>query len=124
AAALVLDGRGNLYGTTQLGGISNPNCSNGSCGVVFELSPSASGWNETVLYSFTGGADGATPAAPLVRDSRGNIYGTTGGGGTFVGCYYGCGVAFELEKASGWTEKVLHTFTDFPNDGSYPAGAL
>lgn len=124
AAGLVLDGKGNLYGTTQLGGISNPNCSNGWCGVVFALSPSASGWRETVLYSFTGGADGATPAAPLLLDSAGNIYGTTGGGGMFQTCYYGCGVAFELEKASGWTEKVLHTFTDFPTDGSYPAGAL
>jgi uncharacterized repeat protein (TIGR03803 family) len=124
AAALVLDSQGNLYGTTQLGGISQPNCSNGSCGVVFELSPSSSGWKETVLYNFTGGADGATPTAPLLLDSAGNIYGTTWGGGTFVGCYYGCGVAFELEKASGWSEKVLHTFTDFPTDGAYPAGGL
>ncbi len=37
---------------------------------------------ETVLYSFTGGADGGYPYASLSRDSSGNLYGTTGLGGT------------------------------------------
>jgi hypothetical protein len=85
----------------------------------------ANNWQETVLYSFTGNEDGSAPAAPLLFDSAGNIYGTAEGGGTFVGCYYGCGVAFELEKSSsGWTEKVLHTFTDWPTDGAYPTAGF
>jgi uncharacterized repeat protein (TIGR03803 family) len=123
-AGVVLDSQGNLYGTTEEGGIASSNCGGGSCGVVYELSPGSNGWKENVLYSFTGAGDGATPMAPVVLDSAGNIYGTATGGGSFVGCYYGCGVAFELEKASGWTEKVLHTFAAYPTDGSNPGTGL
>jgi hypothetical protein len=122
-AGVVLDGAGNIYGTTTEGGISSSNCSNGSCGVVFEL-VKASNWQETVLYSFTGNADGATPSAPVLLDASGNIYGTTSGGGSFVGCFYGCGVAFELEKSSGWTETVLHGFANYPTDGTAPTAGL
>lgn len=123
-AGVILDTAGNIYGTTQQGGIVSSNCGSGSCGVVFEL-VKADNWQETVLYSFSGKSDGSGPVAPLLVDSVGNLYGTAEGGGTFVGCYYGCGVAFELEKSSsGWTEKVLHTFTDWPNDGSYPTAGF
>lgn len=122
-AGVSLDGSGNIYGTTQQGGISNPNCGSGSCGVVFEL-VKANNWQETIRYSFTGNSDGAGPVAPLLLDSSGNIYGTTAGGGSFVGCYFGCGVAFELEKSNAWAEKVLHTFIDYPNDGADPSAGL
>lgn len=123
-AGVIFDAQGNIYGTTQQGGITSSSCGSGSCGVVFEL-VKANNWQETVLYSFTGNEDGSAPAAPLLFDSAGNIYGTAEGGGTFVGCYYGCGVAFELEKSSsGWTEKVLHTFTDWPTDGAYPTAGF
>ena len=123
-AGVILDTAGNIYGTTQQGGIESSNCGSGSCGVVFEL-VKASNWQENVLYSFTGNEDGSGSVAPLLFDSAGNIYGTAEGGGTFVGCYFGCGVAFELEKSSsGWTEKVLHTFTDWPTDGSYPTAGF
>ncbi len=126
-AGVVFDSEGNLYGTTQQGGIVNQSCSVG-CGVVFQLSPSESGWTEKVLYSFTGGADGATPDDPLVLDSAGNLYGTTYNGGSKQFCSYGCGVAFELIKATGSSETILHTFGSFISkyyfDGTHPAGAL
>jgi len=73
---LIMDGRGNLYGTTPGGGTHG-------AGVIFKLSPGSGGWTETILYNFTGGADGSSPMGTLFRDSAGNLYGTTyvGGGG-------------------------------------------
>lgn len=73
--ALTFDEAGNLYGTTVAGGILEPSCPAYGCGVVFELQPSATGWKETVLHSFTGGSDGFNPLADLVSDKQGNIYG-------------------------------------------------
>ncbi len=75
---LVADGAGNLYGTTTYGGAHN-------YGTVYELVrpvPPKTAWTWTMLYSFTGGADGAHPEAGLVFDSVGNLYGTTIQGGT------------------------------------------
>ena len=99
---------GNLYGTTEFGG--DLSCGQGSgsgCGVVFKVSPTG---QETVLYTFTGGADGAVPLAGVIRDSAGNLYGTTYEGG--LGCALGCGVVFKLEPASQapWPETVLYSF--------------
>jgi uncharacterized repeat protein (TIGR03803 family) len=85
-AGVVMDKKGNLYGTTIYGGSSE--C---GCGVVYELSPSANGkWKYTVLHAFIG-SDGAQPDANLILDSKGNLYGTTATGGAG-----GAGVAFEL----------------------------
>jgi uncharacterized repeat protein (TIGR03803 family) len=115
-AGLIEDSAGNFYGTTTEGG---------AYGVVFRLSRNAQGqWAQTVLHNFTGGyggPDGSTPAGSLLRDGAGNLYGTTGAGGTF-----NCGVAYELTPtASGpWTETVLHTFSCYPNDGARPTGGL
>jgi uncharacterized repeat protein (TIGR03803 family) len=91
---LVRDSKGNMYGTTDEGGSSRNGCNGGSCGVVFKLDIAG---KETVLYSFSGGADGGVPVAGLVRDGAGNLYGTTFQGGD-VGCEppYGCGVVFEI----------------------------
>jgi uncharacterized repeat protein (TIGR03803 family) len=117
AAALTPDGAGNYYGTTYGGGIYG-------FGTVFELSPSSGGgWSETVLYNFTGTADGSQPASSLVRDSGGNLYGSTGAGGSY--CQpYGCGVIFELSKSgSEWNETVLHDFTG-GTDGGGPNGVI
>jgi len=84
---LIRDGSGNLYGTTYFGGAFH-------FGVVFKVSPSGT---ETVLYSFTGGADGRQPQAGLIQDPAGNLYGTTAFGGYFSpGCDIGCGVVFKL----------------------------
>jgi uncharacterized repeat protein (TIGR03803 family) len=108
---LILDGKGNLYGTTSEGGI----CS--ICGSVFELSPDSGGWRKTTLYSFTGGSDGAQPDAGVVFDAAGNLYGTTVQGG--------CGTVFRLSPVSGgtWKETVLHTFTG-GSDGCEPVAGV
>ena len=87
---LVRDGVGNLYGTTYVGG--NATKCTGGCGVVFKLDTTGV---ETVLHSFTGGADGANPATPLLLDSSGNLYGTALQGGTSCG-NSGCGVVFKI----------------------------
>jgi uncharacterized repeat protein (TIGR03803 family) len=113
---LVIDSAGNLYGSSVQGG-------DFGSGTVFELSPSGSSWTHTVLYSFTGGADGGEPYKGVTLDSKGNIYGTavTGGSGS---CEGGCGVAFELTKSGGtWTQAVIHSFTG-GNDGSGPGSGL
>jgi uncharacterized repeat protein (TIGR03803 family) len=123
---LVIDGEGNLYGTTFHGG--NNGCG-GGCGVVYELSPGAGNWTETVIYAFSGGSDGAIPIAGLVLDTAGNLYGTTLYGGTGkcpnTGFAPGCGVAFQLTKnpAGDWTETVLHSFQG-EKDGDSPSARL
>jgi uncharacterized repeat protein (TIGR03803 family) len=120
-AGVIFDNQGNLYGTAQRGG-SDPSC---SCGVVYELSPNGGAWTETVLYSFTGGTDGAFPAGDLIFDSAGNLYGTTFGGGGSSCNGGGCGTVFELSSNGGtWTETVLHSFTGYSSDGSLPMAAL
>jgi|HubBroStandDraft_6_1064221.scaffolds.fasta_scaffold172700_1 uncharacterized repeat protein (TIGR03803 family) len=108
---LTLDSAGNLYGTTIGGGAAN-------FGTVFELD---SAGTETVLYSFTGGVDGASPAAGLVRDTAGNLYGTTEAGGTGVCGGSACGTVFVVDSAEH--ESVLHSFTG-GSDGDSPAAPL
>jgi len=95
--SLIMDGLGNLYGTTYSGGIGR--CS-GGCGVVFELMPQTSGpWSEKVLHAFkNNGSDGQSPYAGLLMDVTGNLFGTTAGGGAVPTCsiYNGCGTVFEI----------------------------
>jgi uncharacterized repeat protein (TIGR03803 family) len=111
SAPLVLDKSGNLYGTTIIGGADNN-------GVVFELSPSGA---ETVLYTFTGNADGGIPDSALSWDDKGNLYGTTQHGGNLVNCSRGCGVVFKL--APHGRETVLHAF-EGGTDGDIPVASL
>ncbi len=91
---LVFDPAGNMYGTTVFGGVGN-------VGVVFELSPSAGGWTESVIWDFANGP-GQYPESGLIFDSAGNLYGTTSyGNGTN-------GAVYELSPSqSGWIEKTL-----------------
>jgi len=123
-AALVFDGLGNLYGTTQDGGSYGH-------GTVFELRPKKEGgWTESVIHSFNSdGTDGTNPQAGLIFDAAGNLYGAAanGGSGTCSGITGpGCGMIFELMPNTGgeWIEKVLYEFKNDGNDGSNPYGTL
>ena len=124
---LVFDSAGNLYGTTFHGGPKNSTlCGRLGCGLVFKLSPPTQGnkWTETILHYFCSQAncaDGSNPAAGLILDGVGNLYGTTEAGGFSSNC---CGTVFEMSVGqSGWTENVLYSF-GFPNDASGPEGGL
>jgi uncharacterized repeat protein (TIGR03803 family) len=111
---VIFDAVGNLYGTTNGGGSGN--------GVVFKLTPTPTGrWTETVLHSFTGGADGGFASGSLIFDAAGNLYSTTGTGGA-----YGNGVVFELTPTmgGGWEESVLYAFTGGPDGGNSFAGMI
>lgn len=120
--AVIADGAGNLYGVTNQGGNDSKTCwdPNG-CGIVYKLSPNANGsWTESIIYTFTGGNDGASPVGPLAIDAAGNLYGATLYGGTHTCGQLGCGVAFELSPSgSSWTETILHDFTG-GTDGQNP----
>ena len=120
-AGVISDSAGNLYGTTTAGGQAGGMCQIHGCGTVFELSPSAGGWTETVLYSFEGPPDGAQPWGSLIMDAAGHMYGTTVLGGPSGG-----GTVFELSptEGGGWTEAVLYNFEGPPDDGSLPEGSL
>ena len=114
-SCLIRDEAGNLYGITAAGGKFS--CTIGpGCGVVFKIDKSG---RETILYNFTGEADGAHPSS-LIRDSVGNLYGTTTSGGKNVnGCRPdGCGTVFKLDAGGQLT--VLHSFTG--TGGNYPTG--
>lgn len=120
-SAVIFDTAGNLYGATFEGG--NTHCDpSAGCGTVFKLEPGAKGkWSKTVLHTFNGAEDGASPSG-LVFDAAGNLYGTTiygiGGGAK------GYGTVFKLAPGTNgkWTETVLHIFND--HDGSAPSCTL
>ena len=105
-AGLIMDGRGNLYGTTEAGGLHNR-------GTIFEIDSSG---NERVLYSFKGRPDGDSPYGNLVMDGAGTIFGTTDKGGL-----HNCGVVFKLFPDN--EETVLYAFQGGA-DGCNPRAAL
>ena len=114
-AGLIIDAQGNLYGTT----FSSDNPAQGN-GVVFKLDPAGS---ETVLYSFTGGRDGAWPYGALIMDAARNLYGVTLYGGN-LNCNsggQGCGTVFKVDPSGN--ETVLHSFAG-GSDGWGPQGSL
>jgi uncharacterized repeat protein (TIGR03803 family) len=122
--SLIFDKKGNLYGTTELGGQFNN-------GVAYELSPPATKgapWTETVVYNFNS-RGGGFPESSLVFDSTGNLYGTAmrGGSGTCSNGVeqLGCGTVFKLTPNSGggWSETVLYNFTG-GSDGAWPVAGV
>jgi uncharacterized repeat protein (TIGR03803 family) len=102
---VIQDPAGNFYGTTYYGGTAG-------AGVVYKLNTAG---QETVLYSFTGGADGGNPYAGVIRDSAGNLRGTAYFGGTA-----GAGVVYMVNAAS--QETVLYSFTGLTDGGDPYAG--
>jgi uncharacterized repeat protein (TIGR03803 family) len=109
-SGMVFDSSGNLYGVTPYGGASNR-------GVVYKLSRVSGGWQESVIYNFTGGADGGNPFATPIPDAAGNLYGTAQIGGAL-----GFGVVYKLSPnaSGGWRESVLYAFAG-GNDGMSPS---
>ena len=111
-AGMIFDASGNLYGTTVLGGTYDS-------GMVFELTPQVEGeWVETIVHSFEpSNWDGGNPYGGLEIDAAGNLYGTTSQGGKF-----NYGTVFELtpKTGGGWSEKLLHVFSNNGKDGYYP----
>ncbi|HTZ95381.1 MAG TPA: choice-of-anchor tandem repeat GloVer-containing protein [Terriglobales bacterium] len=141
SGTLATDRNGDLFGTSQVGGIV-PNCIGGGCGTVFEVSPNPDGtWAETIPYDFcpeSGCADGMFPETGVVVDSAGNLYGVTPYGGLLSTICYesldfqaGCGVVFELSPprvpGGAWTYSLLYSFcsqvsNNVCQDGAVPMG--
>jgi len=116
SGGLVAGKAGALYGTAALGGKSVLGL---SYGAVFKLSPPSTtggAWQDNVLYSFTGGADGEYPYGGVLLSAKaGKIYGT-------AGSTSGYGLVYQLTPGSPWTESVLYSFSG--PDGSFPNGGL
>jgi uncharacterized repeat protein (TIGR03803 family) len=116
---LLLDNSGSLFGTTSGGGNMGGICKGSGCGTVFELHRLNGGWQIEVLYTFSGGLDGAHPSAGLVLDGSGNLFGTT----PYAGGSSASGTVFELSPSNGtWQLSILHTFTG--SDGAGPSAGL
>ena len=108
-AGVIMDTKGNLYGTTSEIGSSG-------YGTVFKVSTTG---KETVLHNFTGGAHGAYPYAGVIMDAKGNLYGTTVGGGA-----QGLGTVFKLSTTGKLT--TLYSFCSRSGcaDGGEPYAGL
>ena len=116
---LAMDAAGNIYGTTQFGGVYGS-------GTAYVLKPRSNGtWKETILHHFGGSvAAGSDPVGGVVLDAQGNVYGTlTHGGLVNATCAEGCGAVFELSQVAGkWKSTLLHVFSG--SDGAFPTGAI
>ncbi len=136
-AGVIMDSKGNLYGTTFWGAETFTSAS--GYGAAYELSPMPEGgcpagsstnaysaWCETIIYTFgSQSGDGENPYAGLIRDSKGDLYGTTYNGGA-----NGYGTVFELsppaKKGDSWTETILYNFCSQQScvDGGNPVAGL
>jgi uncharacterized repeat protein (TIGR03803 family) len=103
---------GNFYGMTYSGGASNSNCTTGTCGTVFKITP-AGALTTLHIFNYT---KGANPSAALIQASDGNFYGTTGGGGNCTNFAGGCGTVFKITPTGTLT--TLHSFDRA--DGALP----
>jgi uncharacterized repeat protein (TIGR03803 family) len=103
-SGVILDKKGRLYGTTEVGGDLNL-CNGGGCGVVFKLNTNGT---YAVLHTFKAGSDGAFPGGALLHTAA-SLFGTTREGGDLSACNgLGCGVVFQLDVGGKYT--VLRSF--------------
>jgi len=116
--------QGALYGTTSEGGSKG-------YGTIFRVKPPTSpggAWKETVLYSFSGGNDGASPIARLTIGPKGGLYGTTSYGGAKCDSTQSCGTVFKLvppdNSIPSWTLSTLHSFPYNGSDGQWPQAGV
>jgi hypothetical protein len=124
-AGVSVDYAGNLYGTTENGGISEGGCTSG-CGLVYKLRQSSGAWILNPLYSFQGGADGYYPQGPIIIGPNGSLYSVTNFGGAS-----NLGTVFNLRPPAqvcrqvrcGWTKSVLYQLTG-NGAGAGPEGFL
>jgi len=105
-STVVFDGADNLYGTAQGSGNHG--------GVVYELTPTSSGWVETILHTFTS-SEGWDPIGGLISDSSGNLYGATYGDGND-------GIVYELSPSGG--TRSFNVLYQLPGNGDGPGGTL
>lgn len=120
-SGLVADRQGNLYGQTSAGGGGDAFCGAGGCGTVFELTPNSDGtWSEAILHRFIGPDGAGASFEPPVFDSRGNLYGTTGNGGS-----HSLGTVFQLTPLGDgkWAFSSLYSFAN-GSDGWGPSGIV
>ena len=144
-ATLTFDHDGNLWGTTQLGGLGTCSTSGGQnlgCGVVFKLTPTQNGWQESTVYEFQPGVNkGVIPVGGVIFDAAGNAYGTTwapgvegngiydrAGRNALAGTYWGCtqpgcgGTVYKLTPTqNGWQEADIYAFTGAADGSSSQA---
>jgi uncharacterized repeat protein (TIGR03803 family) len=126
-AGLVQATDGNFYGMTQYGGTEyggNGCLVIGGCGTVFKITPSGTLTTLYIFCSQSGCTDGEYPSGGLVQATDGNLYGTTGGGGTNCASEGGCGTIFEITPTGTLT--TLYSFCSRHNcvDGEFPDGGL
>jgi uncharacterized repeat protein (TIGR03803 family) len=107
AGGVLRDSSGNLYGATKSGGTAN-------AGIVYKLDASG---NETIVYTFTGAADGGQPMGNVTRDSAGNLYGTT-----LCGAPCATGLVYKIDTAGH--ETVLYSFSNGSDGGNPDAGVI
>lgn len=107
-SGVIFDAAGNLYGTTTLGGAH-------SVGTVYELTPSQSGWSETILFAFDGSDHSFTPYGGVIFDRQGNLYGTACGGPN------GGGTVYELLPSNGgWAYNLVYGFSGYAGPRDAP----
>ena len=107
---LIFDSTGNIYGTTNLGGLHGQ-------GTAYEMVKTQNGWREHIIANFTSNGSPENTVSGLAFNSAGNLFGTLSVAGSF-------GQVFELTPSGqGWNEQTIYSFQG-GNDGAFPLGGL